>query len=535
MNKKMKRNLILACGVLVLLVAAILFIVFVPSCAQSDNDIAEIDEGIDITLSVNAQGLHTATVNTNDKGEIENNSYGNLINKLPAEIQKISMKNQDGNFTFLLETSVNENGETEATTYTLVGYEDYDLAITNPSLLAGAVCNIDFIKVADLSGENAAEYGFDNPRAEATVYYTDSTYSVVRLGDEAPGGSHCYIQFGDSKTVYIAEISEVDSMLLSITDLFNTSINSDKTYISDDEFDKIVLGGTHLDEEIVIEANSDTAIDCSYILSSHSNLPVNVTAGSEIVGAIRAITTDEVVSISPDKEQLEEYGLVNPYATVKTTYVYTESTYDDEGNEIIDDPQYFDVSLLASKPDGDGNVFLMQEEGGIVYKIAASKVPWVTTTYDALMSEYVLKPNYAALESVVFEADGKTYEFTLSTEKTMVSDGDGSTTEVDEPRVNLGTKVIDPDQFYILFEDLTLMERGGKDNSSATTGTMLKVTYNYNTGRKSDTVVFYKTDNQKVVEQVNSLKYGYVYKSYVTALVSNVEALSQGKEISKVS
>lgn len=535
MNKSMKKTVILACLALVLLVGGILLVVFLPSCSGDDLAAGEIDPGIDITLSVTEDGLHTARVNTNEKGEIENNSYGSLIDKLPAEVVKIFVKNKEGNYTFLIENPVNEDGTTEASVYTLEGFEGYNLATTNPSLLASAVCSIDFVKVADLNGENASDYGFDDPQAEVTAYYSDSTYSVVRVGDAAPGGEHFYIQFGDSKTVYIAATSEVDAMLLSITDQFDTAINSDKTDVADDNFDKIILGGTHLDKEIVIKANTDSAVDTTYVMSSDSDLPVNVTEGSAIVGAIKSLVTDEVVAVNPDEKALKEYGLLTPYATVKTNYTYSETTYDSEGNEVAGEPQKFTVSLLASKPDADGNVFLMEEGGKLIYRIMASTVPWVETTYDKLMSEYVFKPTYSALESVVFEAGGKTYKFDLSTEMVASTDADGNATEVAETSVSIDGKAVDSDQFYILFEDLTLMERGGKDNGTATKGELLKATYNYSTGRKSDTVVFYSTGSQKAVEQVNSMKYGYVYSSYVTALVSNIEEIAQGKEITKVS
>ena len=82
MNKKMKKKIILACALLVALVAAILLIVFLPSCSSDDTTAGEIDLGIDITRSVNAEGLHVAKVNTNDKGEIENNSESLLTSSL---------------------------------------------------------------------------------------------------------------------------------------------------------------------------------------------------------------------------------------------------------------------------------------------------------------------------------------------------------------------------------------------------------------------------------------------------------------------
>ncbi len=533
MNKKLKRNIIIASVALVVVAALILLIFLLPS-GKGNNTPPELDPGIDMTASVNEDGLHTVKINTNSKGEIENNSYGTLVDRLPAEVEKIAMKTEEGNYTFLVENPVSEDGTTDTSVYTLEGFEEYDLAETNPALLAGDVCNIEFTKVADLSGDNASEYGFDNPRSEATVYYNDGTYSVVRVGDNAPGAAYTYVQFGDSPTVYIVKAEEVDSLLLKITDLFNTTINSDKTSVSDESFDQIVLGGTHLDEEVIIKANTERSLTCSYVMASHGGLPVSNTKGSEVVGTIKSLATDAVVCVNPDKAQLKEYGLFEPYATVKTTYNYSESTYDDAGNEIKGDPQTLKVSLLASEADAEGNVYMMQEGGKLVYRIGAGSVVWATVSFEELVSEYVLHPNYQSLESIVFEAKGKSYKFDLSTEEVATTGEDGTTSTINQLRVHLEGKEIDPDQFQILFQDMALMETAGQDSGTKTTGELLKVTYNYITQRSSDTVILYSTDTQKVIPELNSMKNGYIYKSYANALADNLEKLVQGKEITDI-
>ncbi|MBQ4569743.1 MAG: DUF4340 domain-containing protein [Ruminococcus sp.] len=533
MNKKLKRNIIIAAVALVLALALILLIFLLPS-GKGKNTPADLDPGIDMTASVNEDGLHTVKINTNSKGEIENNSYGTLVDRLPAEVEKIVMKTQEGNYTFLVENPVNEDGSTEASVYTLEGFEEYDLADTNPALLAGDVCNVEFTKVADLSGEGAAEYGFENPRSEATVYYSDGTYSVVRVGDDAPGAAYTYVQFADSPTVYVVKAEEVDSMLLKITDLFNTTINSDKTSVSDGSFDQIILGGTHLEEEIVIKTNTEGSLTCSYVMASHNDLPVNNTKGSEVVGTIKSLATDEVVCVNPDDAQLEEYGLSKPYATVKTNYSYSESTYDNAGNEIKGEPQTLKVSLLASKEDAEGNVYMMQEGGKLVYRISADSVVWATVSFEELVSEYVLHPNYQSLESVSVESKGKTYKFEFSTEDVTTTGEDGTTTTIAQPRVRLAGKEVDPDQFQIFFQDLVLMETAGEDDGTKTTGELLKITYNYATQRDSDTVILYSTDTQKVIPELNSMKNGYIYKSYANALAENLEKLVQGKEITDI-
>ncbi len=533
MNKNMKRNIIIAGVALVLIVALILVVVLVP-WGESSNGVGEIDPGTDMILSTNEDGMHTAQVKTNAKGEVENNSYGTLLSYKPAQIEKIEMSTKEGNYTFLLSTPVNADGTTEATVYTLEGFEDYDLAATNPSLLASAVCFVEFTQVADLTGENAAEYGFDAPVSEAKVYYNDGTYSVLRMGDNAPGGTSCYIQFGDSETVYVANLSELEPMLLSVTDLFSTAVNTDAANASDDSFDKITLGGTHLSEDVVMVTSTDGSLECFYLMESHGNAPVRTTEGSSIVGSIRNLSASEVVCVNPDAQNLKDYGLSTPYATAKTTYTFTDTQYDDAGNETSKKEVKVPISLLASKEDSEGNVFLMEEGGKLIYKIAATSVPWATTSMEKLQSEYVLYPSYTALESVVLKAEGKTYTFKLSTKEVPVTDENGNETVTSENVVTLDSKNIDPDQFYIMYQDLALMETGGSDSTTKAGDKVLTVTYNYLTDRESDTVVFCETDTQKVIPLVNGERTGYVYSADISAIVKNIPLLASGQEIASI-
>lgn len=533
MNKTMKRNIIIAGVALVVVVGLILAVVLIP-WGEGGNNGSEINTGTEMILGTNEDGMHTAEVKLNSKGKLENNSYGRLIDYKPGQINKICMSTEEGNYTFLLSASVNAEGEYEAMVYTLEGFEEYNLAATNPSLLASAVCFVEFTKVADVTGENAAEYGFDSPRATAEVFYNDGTYSVLRLGDDAPGGEACYIQFGDSETVYVANLSEMEPMLMSITDLFSTAVNTSASNASDDSFDKITLGGTHLEDEVVLVNNEDGSLSCYYLMESHSDAPVNINEGSNIIGSIRNLTALEVVCVNPNADNLKEYALSKPFATVKTTYTYTNTAYDDEGNETLNEEVKVPISLWASEQDADGNVFLMEENGKLIYKIAASSVGWATTTMEKLQSEYVLNPNYDALESVELTAEGKTYKFVLSSEAVTTTDDSGNENVTYEPRVTLDSKSIDYDQFYIMYQDLALMERAGKDNTTKESKEVLKVTYNYLTDRKADTVVFSATDTQKVIPFVNGERAGYVYSADVTAIAKNVQKLALGQEIASI-
>ena len=525
MNKRMIRNIIIAAAALLVVAGVICMVIFIPSCANNTPKRTELDYGTDMKLSVDEEGLHCAEVVTNEKGEIENNSYGTLIDYFPAKIEKIAMETPWGNYTFILTTPVDSEGKTEATVYTLEGFEDYQLESTNPALLASAICKIDFISVVDLKGEKSSEFGFDEPRAKGTAYYNDGTHSTVILGADAAGGESCYIKFGNSDTIYLVAKENMESMLYDITDLFSASINADKTSVSDDSFSEITLGGTHFSKEITIAKNDDKALSCYYVMTSEGNTPVSNVAGSNIVGSIKSLTCEDVVCVNPDKGKLKEFGLEKPFATVKTEYSYTEKTYDENGLETGSKNKTLKVSLLASEADSEGKVYLMQEGGKLIYKIAAASVPWATVSESDLRSEYVFAPSYSALSKVEVAANGKTYSFIMGEEEQ-----DGAIVKT----VSLDGKKIDESAFYTFCQDLSLLTVAGQDDSAKTTGTALSVTYTYSSGRAADKVEFKSTGSQKIIAALNGKGAGYVYKEQVDGMTENLEKLAKGQEISSV-
>ena len=82
-------------------------------------------------------GVHQAKVNTDENGNIKNNSYGTLMEYYPANISHMHVENTKGTFDVLAETP-----EGEATIYTIKGYEDFDLQGGNPAMIASAAAKL---------------------------------------------------------------------------------------------------------------------------------------------------------------------------------------------------------------------------------------------------------------------------------------------------------------------------------------------------------------------------------------------------------
>ena len=84
--KNKKKLIIISSVVALLLVGVMLLLIFLPKGNENEDLTDTIDHGTDMSLSTDESGVHQAQVKTNEKGEIENNSYGTLIEYVPAQI-----------------------------------------------------------------------------------------------------------------------------------------------------------------------------------------------------------------------------------------------------------------------------------------------------------------------------------------------------------------------------------------------------------------------------------------------------------------
>ena len=101
-----------------------------------------------------------------------------LISYVPADIKQIDVENETGRYTLLSDTPKTETTAsdgttsylTDATVYTLVGYEDMELLLGSPDGLAADCAAVTAVKKVN-DGSAKADFGFDSPRAVVTVTY----------------------------------------------------------------------------------------------------------------------------------------------------------------------------------------------------------------------------------------------------------------------------------------------------------------------------------------------------------------------------
>lgn len=514
-QRKLKQStlwIIIGCVAVLLIVGVVILLNALP-----DNTGSDIDNGTEVELSVDDNNVHQAQLVLNSKGELENNSYGTLISYTPAQIKQIDVENESGTYTITAETPTEKDSETGeetagSTVYTLVGYEGVELLSGSGDTIADDVAAIDFLSVADITGENSADFGFDNPRAKVKTEFTDGTYSTVTVGDDVASQLGTYIMFGDSKTVYVVATDSADGFLYSILNFISLTVNDAATDTDNSEFETLTLSGTAFENDIEIRPNEDKAIDSTYVMITPKKMFISEVEAANIAGAMRGLYADEAVCVNPSKSQLKKYGLDTPYATL--TAVYPDTT----------------VHLKASKPKDD-SLYLIADSD-IVYKLAVTAVPWVETSYAKLVPDIVIDPNFNSISKIVVTDESGKYSFDVTTTTETIESEDGGGQEVQNTTALYKGKELDADNFHVFYQNIANMQNAGTTDTDAQGEPVLTIEISYSTDREKDTVCVYPTGNTKYVATLNGDTLCSVYKSYCTKFSACVQDLINGDTVS---
>ena len=514
--RKISKNLlwvIIGCVVVVVIIGIVILLKTVPVKEEK----TEIDYGADASATVDEAGEHQINLNLNKKGELENNSYGTLIEYTPSQIKQIDVENESGSFTVIAHTPTTKDKETgeektDATKYTLVGYEDMALQAGVADAIADDVAAINFSSVADVSGQKSKDFGFEKPRATVKTLFTDKTTSTIIVGGEAPNGEGTYIKFGDCESVFVIENEAADSFLYSVLDLVDLNINTAASTTDNNEFQSLKLSGTNFKDTIELRPNDDEAIDSTYVMISPKKMFISEVESANFTGGIRGLFAEEAVCVNPSDAQLSEYGLKNPYAVLSAVYPDTS------------------VNLKTSAPKND-SVYIIGDSN-IIYKIGVASVPWISTSVDKLTPDVVIDPNFNSLTKIVVKDSSGSYAFDVVNATETVTNTDGETEEVQTTTCTYKDKRLDSDNFQVFYQNICNMKNAGKAEGSAKGGKVLTIELSYSTSRPTDVIEVYSTGNTKYVADLNGETLCLVYKSYCTKFSKSVQDLIKGKTVS---
>lgn len=496
-NKKLIKILVPALVVVLIAVALVVVLLIPDSTEKNDVNQQNMPSYAEVQETVNEDNVHQVEIQKDEKGEVVENGTGTLLSYVPMNIKEIKVENTKSTFTIKsytpVEITTDENGkekeETQATEYTIVGFEDKDIAMGIPDAIANDAAALDFTQVVSTGDKDEKDFGFDSPQATVTVTYEDKTKAVIIVGNKAPSNSGVYVKFGDGKEIYLVEEDAVDSFLYSTNDLISLNVNDPVSNGDNATASSITLGGTHYKDSVTFEPSDNETANSNYLITSPKKYYGDDQGCSLVEAGIRGVKASSVAYVNPGDKELEKYGLVTPYATVDA--VYPDTT----------------VSLLASEPDSKGYCYLMVKGGDVIYKILEDSVQWVSSSLDDLRSKYFVDNTLKALSEAEVSFDNKEYEFDLETDS-----NNNTTVKCNDKEIELG-------DFQTAFDYMhsTDFYRHEFTSESLSGSPVMTVEFSYSGDRSDDEVKFYEKGN-KIYVTVNGEQISYTYKTSVSQL-----------------
>lgn len=357
--------------------------------------------------------------------------------------------------------------------------------------------------------QNLEQYGLAQPQASITVQADDRVWGM-EIGCQIPGEENSrYVVVDHQDKIY--RVNGLNEILIGQLDFVDRSV-ADIRAIEGCVPASVVLGGTVRLEDIVLgvsnkeDRNMVPAIQLKVL--SKNNYDINYERTVRGLSDLLKIEADDVVSYDPSEKEYEEYGLQNPYSTVKYCWE------DISGNS-------GEYRLLASAPK-DGFVYLCRDGYPVIYKVSVALLSWLEWQYEDVITRYLLLPDIYTLETVRISCPEWSDAYTLGTtenEVQKVADSKNRAIPVEKFKEFYQCLIGIPAEEY---EEVFVSEEAQS---------LLEITFVYKDGRDADKIELLAGPPLQVYLSINGNTDFLTKSKYVDIILENYRNLLTDKDI----
>lgn len=418
-------------------------------------------------------------------------------------IEKVTLKNEAGDMQLI--SAVTETDGKSTVSWKIDGIVE---AYTDSDSIKSVVQTTSKISALKAVEGTDAEFGLDAPGITYTLYPRNEAFKevTVSVGNAAPAGLGYYLKTSESDTVYlvkenIATLGNVTSLDFATTEGVAGVVQTEKnkscfTEGAITKFDYLTLSGKHYPNPLKIEMQNDEAINAyfAFLVTSPSKRignDENITTLINLLGS--GVTSAGAYAFDPTSAQLEEMGFNNPDA-VLTISVAGEA-----------------YTIAAVKVD-DTYYAVIDSYGGLIHKIAASSLPFVSSSVTDFYSSFIVLENLSGLSN--FKAafsDGTSYDFVTEYTK-----------DNESYKAFLNGKELDIDNFkklYSNFIGLSPVEYASKEIKEVA----LTITLVHSEGTPDTVLTFKPYSSGRYQVEMNSIPMGLITTTNYEKLVSDIK------------
>lgn len=404
-------------------------------------------------------------------------------------------------YTVTTEEVTTDDVTSTTTTYTLDGYEQYELDTSMPYAMKVLYSLEAAREIGEV--EDTSIYGFtDDVAATIVINLEDGSSEEIVVGSVSSGTSGNYVLVDD--VVYIAVISQ--SLFETPEDwyslyYFDETLYDDTGTATTTTFEYLNFSGTNFYTDVEVLYYED--LYSYYMQDEFEGVYANFTFMENMATNTVALSTTSVVLLNATEEDLETYGLAEPMASLDFSVNGVEHQ----------------ISVSSKEVSGERYVFV-DGATDVIYTVdSASVETWAEIGVQGVRNSYVFMPAIMDTETVTFEIFGEEGEIAL--ERTVDEESTTDTTTSYDYTAEFNgteTEYTNATAFYlplISVAVLNLTELECEEEPSIT------VTFEYYEGGE-DVLEYYKSvdeDNRYVA---------FLNGNYTaTVRLSNLETLSE--------
>lgn len=436
-----------------------------------------------------------------------------LLDCTSSDIKEIDVTNSYGSFTYV---GASDSGKENASITELKGLE---LASRKVSDIGEDTAQLTAYKLAEKDASDLAKYGLEEPESEFVIKFADGSERTFLIGIKAHQNRYRYLCEKDSRDVYMVMESTISAFLGRKEDLVNTTLLPTPAD-NEDNFGKLTVSRKDLDYDIVFESD-----DGSYE-RSNENMPsaqvmtepifsyLNGTTSTDVIYALYGLTAMEAEVIFPTEEQLAEYGLDDPAATV----TFTGDGYD---YKLTIGGEYHDVNEEGNEQSAASAYYCTFEgaEGkDCIWKIDATALPWVDLDPINVITTLMTWNMVVDVQELRFTGE-ENASFALT------SAGEGDDRELSA--VKCDGKDADVELFKSLYQYVLTCPTNQEIYFKDVEGEPYQ-TIEIDCGSYTDKIELFKDTDRRSIVKLNGRVSYRIQSKWVDRLIKNIEAVKTG-------
>jgi len=414
---------------------------------------------------------------------------------------------------------VTEGDDETNATFAIAGWEDLtylSTLYTLPNNTASMTAN----QIVEEECTDLEKFGLDDDTAaHVTLHFEDGTSYSFRVGNTASGDSYTYFAEEDDDIVYLVSSSYLSNFQNAAVDFVSTTILEEP---DEDDYPTVnYLTVERSDLDYIFELDYDETADdedytggtvATHVMTSPVPAYLSPDRSTDYVTGMLGLTAESVAVPVPTDEEMEEYGLADPYGVV---------TMDcNDGNTYV---------LLFSEPVTETDeetaatstyYYAYLEGVDVIYRVTGDDMIWATVEPTDVASKLVLA----------------TYVWNVGTLNVTITDGDTFTfsaegTDDEDTVVTLNGETTDTERYRQFYAFLLNTTAETINFTSEPEGDLLAEIYvETQDGSFSRDLVFYALDDYTCLITVDGQAAYTCRKSYLTTLQSNMEKYNNTDE-----